>query len=398
MKTFLKIFALLLALFLAGFIGYSLSENNSDLFGSLNEESQIITYEYAKSIKCEPNSSSVKPIGRTVFENGIRYFSMSGSGIEFLSDASYADVTLVCNAESLTANHRPRVAVYINDSVVFDETLSENETSVHLELDSYGEENTVKIIKLSESMHSACGVGEITVYGKSGIKPAKDKDLKIEFIGDSITAGFGIDEERENAEFSTATQNFSKTYAYLTAEALGADYSAVAFSGYGVVSGYTSSYYQNSKAVITEYYESSITNQSFESPYPLEKWDFSQFVPDVVVINLGVNDAVYCSTQTRREEFVEKYKKLIGLVRWYNKSSHILCVLGDVNDSLYPYIEQAVNDYTHETQDRAVSSFQLHYNMAENGSVIDGHPSDAAHQSAASELTEIIRNIISIEN
>ena len=50
----------------------------------------------------------------------------------------------------------------------------------------------------------------------------EEKDIKIEFIGDSITCGYGIDEMNEKGYFSTATENFTKSYAYITAENLGA--------------------------------------------------------------------------------------------------------------------------------------------------------------------------------
>ena len=72
-----------------------------------------------------------------------------------------------------------------------------------------------------------------------GIHKAPGLAHKIEFIGDSITAGYGVDDEVKEHGFSTATEDVTKTYAYKTAAALQADYSIVAYSGHGIISGYT---------------------------------------------------------------------------------------------------------------------------------------------------------------
>lgn len=397
MKTALKVLSFACALLIAVFIGFSIGKNGAHLLENLNaSEDKLEKSSEYRVVRCEPSDEYVKALGRTVYDGGERWFSMSGSGISFVCSAKYADITLLCeNASSLTVSHRPRVAVYAGGELLFDMCLSENETAVHLDLSAFTEEVQIDIIKLSESMHSACGVGEISAFANSKIVPAKEKSLKIEFIGDSITTGYGTDAGSTSTVFSTATQDFTKSYAYLAAKALDADYSAVAFSGYGVLSGYSSGYGKNSEHVISNVYGKAITNKSFPlSPYPLSSWDFSQFQADITVINLGVNDASYCSTTERRQAFIEEYKKLIGLVRWNNKNTFILCILGDANDSLYPFIETAVAEYTAQTGDSAVSCKQIHYNMGTNGSVLSGHPTAQSHIEAGRELSDILSEIV----
>lgn len=397
MKTFFKIIALCLALLAAGFVGYSMNSDGDFLNISKTEEQIKTTYRTAQSLSFTASDTYVKPIGRTVFENDVRWLSMSGSGVEFFAEAQYADITLVCdNFAYLSYNHRPRIAVYVDEEEVFCDALSQDSQTVHIDIDKAAGKHTVKILKLSEAMHSNCGIGEISVFAKSSIIPAANKSVKIEFIGDSITTGFGLNAESSNADFSTQTQNFAECYAYLAAKALDADYSAIAFSGYGVVSGYSSGS-KNTDHVIAPYYEKAIVNKSFSSPYPLDRWDFSKFAPDVVVINLGVNDVMYCSTAARKEEFKAEYEKLIGLVRWNNPSAHILCTLGDMNDSLYPEIELAVEEYTQNTADTNVSCRQIHYYMGENPIAIQGHPGKESNKIAAGELANEIRSILGID-
>ena len=139
----------------------------------------------------------------------------------------------------------------------------------------------ISALKLSEAKHSSFALKQICTYGTSKAEPTDEKNLKIEFIGDSITCGYGIDEPDYYAGFSTHTENFMKTYAYLTAKELDADFSAVAFSGYGVISGYTDNGRKNGDAVVSKYYSKACLLSDEKEPY----WDFSKTAKDVVGIN-----------------------------------------------------------------------------------------------------------------
>lgn len=355
---------------------------------------QEITYETKRTLKFTADISHVRHIGRTVFYDGVCWSSMSGSGIEFDCTGEYVKFTLLCeDGESLRVNHRPRIAVYVNDEIAIDTVLSSSEETFSIDLEPYSCDAVIKIIKLSESMYSSFGISEIETYAKRDIKPTEKKKLSIEFIGDSLTAGFGVDEERASAEFSTATEDFTKTYAYLAAKELDASYSAIAFSGYGVLSGYTKSNLKSSDTVFSVY-SKAITNKKFDAELSLDEW-YSEESNDIVVINLGTNDASYCVSEAKKEAFCEKYQELLSLVRKYNSDAFIICALGDVNNSMYPYIQKAVENFKQRESDLKIVCTVLNYNMAQNGSVIQGHPSAKAHQAAAKELTALIQNILS---
>lgn len=350
--------------------------------------------QYDETMVLNASSAYVKPLGRTVYDDGVRWMSMSGSGIEFDCEGVSCDLQLIAEKADVTsATHRPRVAVYVNGYLVFDQGLENYETHVKIDLNSCGGRAVVRVVKLSESAFSYFGVGTITVVGKRPTVPTGTKQLKIEFIGDSITCGFGIDETDDSKSFSTTTENFSKTYAYLTAQALDADYSTVAYSGFGVYSGYTSGT-RNTSDVIFERYEKAIDNKSFASSYASEQWNFSGYTPDLVVINLGTNDASYCRTPQTRAGFVEEYKRLLSVVREKNPNAFILCVLGDMNNSLYPYIEQAVSERRDETGDTKMDHATIDFKMGETDIVISGHPGEQSNRCAAQSLIEKIRLLI----
>ena len=331
------------------------------------------------------DEESVKMLGRTYYEEGVRYLSYSGSGIEFLCRGEYAIINIVDDSEGrYYNNHKAHFAIYKNGEVVVDETVTESAKSYHISLDGYDTDSVITVLKLSEAQYSAMGVSEIAVYGKTRIVPTEDKPLKIEFIGDSITCGYGTDAEGERGDFSTATENFTKTYAYLTAQKLNADYSAVCFSGYGVYSGYTSNGMRNSSDVVPLYYDKSCFLYGGRETI----WDFNEFQSDIIVINLGANDASYCgSSLSGRQEFTRRYAEFIKQVRMYNPYAYIICVLGDVNNSLFSCIERAVSNYINETRDNRIITEAISYRMDINDIVIDGHPGYLSNLHAANDLS-----------
>lgn len=338
------------------------------------------------------DKENVKTLGRTYFENDIRYLSHSGSGIEFMCRGEYALISIIDDsAGKYLSGHKARISIYKNGEAVIDETVSEGDKTYNIALDGYDEDSVIKIVKLSEAQYSAVGIGEIAVYGKTKIIPTSDKRLKIEFIGDSITCGYGIDEESERGYFTTATENFAKSYAYLTAEKLDADYSAVCFSGYGVYSGYTSNGLRNSEDVVPNYYDKSCFLYGGREPY----WDFGEFQSDIIVINLGTNDASYCGRSlSARQEFTRKYADFLKQVRMYNPYAYIVCVLGDMNNSMYSCIEQAVSNYINDTRDNRIVAESISYRMDINDIVINGHPGYLSNICAAEDLSAKIIELI----
>lgn len=328
---------------------------------------------------------NVKILGRSYYENGVRYFSHSGSGIEFLCRGEYAIINIFDDSQGrYYSNHKARFAIYKNGEVMVDETITESEKSYHIRLDGYEKDSVITVLKLSEAQYSSMGIGEIAVYAKADIVPTQEKPLKIEFIGDSITCGYGVDEENPRGYFSTATENFTKTYAYLTAEKLNADYSAVCFSGYGVYSGYTSNGVRNASDIVPLHYDKSCFLYGGRETL----WNFSEFQSDFIVINLGTNDASYCGASlSGRQEFTRRYAEFIKQVRAHNPYAYIICILGDMNNTMYSCIQAAVSNYINETADNRIVAETVSYRMDINDIVINGHPGYLSNLCAANDLS-----------
>ena len=126
--------------------------------------------------------------------------------------------------------------------------------------------------------------GLVLDAGARLLPPPPLPDRRIEFIGNSITCGYGNESTCANDPFEYATENHYLTYAQLTARALGAVAHVVARSGIGVYRSYGGPREGTPENVMTTEYE--YTNLYDHS----EKWDFSRYQPQVVCINLGTND------------------------------------------------------------------------------------------------------------
>ncbi len=383
-KVLIACLSVFLLLSFLGTLFYFSSVNNTE------KRPEIMEIAQSSFKRFNPSDMYVKPIGRTHYSDGKRFISMSGSGVEFLCKGSYVYVTIMGdNAEDINENYQARFAIYKDGELFVDDTVNFKKKKYHIDINDFEKGAVIKIVKLSEAKHSGFYVGTIGSFCSGDIEPTEDKTLKIEFIGDSLTCGYGI-EAGSVGTFSTKTENFTKTYAYLTAERLNADYSVISFSGYGLLSGYTPNGVINREDTVGKYYDKSALY--YDGGKAL--WNFSSFVPDFVVINLGANDSTYCTTFQRQQVFMTKYCDFIKQIRMKYPDAYIICALGDVNYSLYPAIEKAVENYRISENDYKIQSVVLEFRMGENEIVIDGHPGADSNKLASDSLTQTILNII----
>ena len=348
-----------------------------------------------------PDASNVKLIGRTLSNDGVLWLAHSASGIEFTFKGTHASIDVKGDGSAFgSADSQARFAVYVNGERKLDEMVDNFEKSYEIFSSDSPEDVTVSVIKLSESANSTFGISSINVTSENGISPTPAKDLKIEFIGDSITCGYGVDDEDRDHHFSTKTEDATKTYAYKTAAALDADYSFVSYSGHGIVSGYSSNGEKVAEQLVPPVYEQFAKTYGssaglFDETTP---WDFSAFVPDYIVINLGTNDISYVTDKERREEFISGYADFIKQVRNCNPDSHIVCALGTMGASLNSSVKKAVERYTEESGDTNVTYLAFAQQSDKDGLAADWHPTEKTHEKAAERLVEHINSLINGES
>ena len=145
-------------------------------------------------------------------------------------------------------------------------------------------EHTVSVMLVTEGLFC-----KPAFYGfelNDGAKPLKyeiKKRVKIEFIGNSITCGYGNEAEGRDSRFSDSTSNFAKSFAGKTIEMLNAVSMVVARSGIGIYKNF-GDVKSGSAWPMPKVYENALINDT------LTAWDFSLWKPDVVVFGLGTND------------------------------------------------------------------------------------------------------------
>jgi len=245
--------------------------------------------------------------------------------------------------------------------------------------------------------------------------PVEEKPYKIEFIGDSITSGEGVIGAKQEEDWISMWFSGVSNYTAMTAEAINAEHRILSQSGWGVLTGWDNNPYSN----LPEYYEKVcgvLTGEKNEVLGAFRENDFDSWQPDVVVVNLGTNDAgAFNSPEWKDEKTGKVYKQrlnedgtfneedlnsfeesvlnFLGKIRRYNKKSHIVWVYGMLGIPMMPAIYRAVDKYIKKTGDIKVSVFQLP-NTTEETVGARSHPGILSHERAAKALIEYLKEIL----
>jgi len=244
--------------------------------------------------------------------------------------------------------------------------------------------HTVELVKRTEASTGDVQFLGFTVGGGSLLAPPAAAARRIEFIGDSITCGYGNEGANQYQGFTTKNENGYLAYGSITARALNADQITVAWSGKGMIRNYGG----NTTDPLPAVYRRIL-------PYNTTLlWNTSQWIPQVVVINLGTND--YSVGIPDKNTFTTAYLNFVKQIRSQYTTAHIYCAIGPMLDgnnlaSARDYINTVVNQQT------ASGDTKIHYTEfpvqdAANGYGEDWHPSLATHRLMAAQLTAQIKS------
>ena len=264
--------------------------------------------------------------------------------------------------------------------------------------------HTVRIVKLSENMRGKTGLLSLETDGEILPVQAPERDLVIEFVGDSITCGFGNEAPHRDALFKTSEENGWIAFGAVAARALNAEFNCISVSGI-TASGSLARRMQRTTMdeiyQFTDYYW-----DKFQNKDPRE-WDFGAARKDILVVNLGTNDVnpvrFYTELENadKEEEFFRaNYRKFIETLRRLNgPDTFICCVLGPLDFYLYDDIARVVKEYKDETGDENITSFKLiGVNIMSEGFGAVGHPSAKTHLRMGKELAVRIRALMDKKN
>lgn len=341
-------------------------------------------------------TQNVKKLGRTYIYNGHLWMAFSGSGIGFEVTGTRCAIRLRGDS---TGMHQEadtmcaRYAVYVDGERTVDAMMTDADRTVPVFEGNVVRTAKVMLVKLSESAMSTLAVSGIDTDGS--IAPLPDRKHLVEFVGDSITCGYGVDTACETDKFHTSNEDVTKAYAWQAADLLDVDRSMVCLSGYGVLSGWTGDpNVPSPNQLIPTYYEKIGFSYAASDGAKVEdwRWDFSHREPDVIVVNLGTNDASYTvDDEDKQMQYQQRYKAFLEQIRRCNPHARILCVLGVMGDVLYKRLSMAEYEFAQEHDDGNHDRLHLKAIVPETeGYVADYHPSIITHTRVAKAVAEKI--------
>ena len=269
---FLKFFALISALILLlascnrGTTDTSDSTTDSEITENEVTETMPQKEYLTKTISLKDAEALIKPLGRAYYLDSLLTADHAASGFEASLDCK-GDVSLAIT----TAND-------VKFAITVDGVERKNVTvpagSSELVIATGLEEGLHRISIINETgfiSGSKVDMTKLTFTGELLAVSSDSKTPYIEFIGDSISAGYGLSQSEGNNHDSTLA------YPYLTAKLLGADYTILARSGLGVA-------YSAGASNIFENVYPYASDSRGKAPYAPTR------TPDLVVINLHTND------------------------------------------------------------------------------------------------------------
>ncbi|QCB95152.1 cellulose-binding protein [Cellulomonas shaoxiangyii] len=257
-------------------------------------------------------------------------------------------------------------------------------------------EHTIRVVRRNESPWTTTTFGGFVAAPGGAVLPARaPRRVQLEFFGDSYTAGYGNESptrECTGDEVARRT-NADRSFAALTAQALGADYQLNAFSGRGMVRNYAGGEPGTSFRTYADRALPAVDGDVWDRP--------AGWHPQVVVVGLGINDfstpvgaGEPWTAATLRTAYRAAYEEFVAQLRErYGPTTFI--VLGA------PDTAPEVRDITREIafaaeaagDDRVVP--WLYGGLDLTG--CHWHPSLSDHQVVAVRLTELVTSLLRVE-
>lgn len=239
-------------------------------------------------------------------------------------------------------------------------------------------EHEVQVVKATEAFVGIVQFLEFRLNEGAQLLEPQRSTRRIEVIGDSISCGYGNEAASEKERFSPTTENAYFTYGAMTARALNAEYTCVAWSG---------------KRMDTDKGLPMIYDLALPTD-PGSTWDFSQSKADVVLINLATND--FGKVVPDEDAWTKTYVEFVQRVRKNYPDATIYLASGPMMwgerlKTLKTYLDKIESDLkaAGETKLR-----QIHFptqNKDRDGLGADWHPNIKTNQLMADQWVKAIK-------
>lgn len=284
--------------------------------------------------------------------------------------------------------------VFLNDEVLYGnyhnyiEVIIDNMEPERLQ--TKWKNNEIKIEGLTNSNHiitvcknTEAGIGYLEFAGINCKKllslPAKPA-RKIEFIGNSITSGMGMDLSIFPCDKGTwyDHHNAYMSYGPLTSRSLHAQWVLSSVSGIGMIH--------------------SCCNMTITMPQVFDKinmrddsivWNFKLYTPDVVTICLGQNDGIQDSAK-----FCNAYIHFIQTIREKYVKADIICLTSPMGDApLTTVLKKYINSIVIALNRSGDKKIYKYFFTKQYHKGCSNHPDFNEHKLIAAELTGYIKKL-----
>ncbi|TWR31289.1 electron transporter RnfD [Mucilaginibacter pallidiroseus] len=321
------------------------------------------------------NNPQVKYMGRISMRDSAAEMSWTASSVIINFKGTSAKATIKDD------NGLNYMTVVVDDKVDTVIRLAQGKHEYDLASGLTNEKHQLQLFKRTEYEWGTLWLYNITLSSGATLLAPPSYKHRMEFYGNSITAGYAIEDTTGQDRGAYEFENAYKSYANLTARHFNAEYNAIVKSGIGI----TISWFPY---VMPDVYDRVHARDS------TDKWDFAKFTPEVVIVNLFQNDA-FLLRQPNHDQykarfgdkvpdpavFINGYQKFISSIRSKYPAAKIICVLGSM-DATKPgqpwpgYIERAVA----RLNDKDIYTHFFKYKNT------PGHPSAAEQQAMANDL------------
>ena len=313
-------------------------------------------------------------LGRNYHTNKKVRMDNEGSGFEVYFEGTELRATLSGNSSSWYG--------YTMISVLVDDEIDTTKRVITLNRSSKEAEyvlvknltpgfHRVKVMKRTENLSTYMTLCKLVTDGK--FHPVNKGDvLKMEVYGDSITAGYGNLRGDLDDQTSAVYQSGLQTYASYTALALGAELNIQARSGIGM-------YTANNSIGEGNHVKDLYGKVNYDGEH---NWNFNNYRPDIVLINLGTND-YWDSDHWNEQTFLDNYCSTVtSLANIYGEETSFILLSG--------LMEQEVNAFVLKAKTRLASLpnpvYSYQFSRCEAG-----HPLYGEHAKASDELIKLIK-------
>ncbi len=284
---------------------------------------------------------------------------------------------------------------YILDGKQYSVLLSkEGKTTIEFSVETSNNDiHEILLFKRQDSCHEFVFMGMEIGENDQILDIPKKYERKIEVYGDSVSAGevseaveyIGKEDPDHNGEYS----NSWYSYAWITARKLNAQIHDIAQGGIALMNG--TGYFCEPTAIGME----NVWDKVHYNPVlaKVTKWDFSKYIPQVVIVAIGQNDNYpkdYMKGNFNGQQAIKwrnHYKMFLENLRKVYKDTYIICctTLLYHDKSWDDSISQVVNSMN----DKKITQ----YIFKRNGVGTPGHLRISEANEMATELTNYIESL-----